>query len=193
MTENTQGNRANVLRKLAPEELRGFIEEAIKNRRCPNNKRVIIGEISDRARRRIETVSGKAVKNVNLDSSGIIHALKKPNHNLEIEDLLLAVEAINTAAEIELDERKHQDSGVLIFRKDIDGEITFLTEIHAKSGYLLVFNAWRQKKARSRSRSNATRGPQGAHVQDETTHDEPLAGGAAPKGNDGDSSFIVSP
>ena len=179
-----------MLRRLAPEELKGFVEEAMKNRHCPNNKRVIIGEVSDDARKRIKAVSGKTVKSINFDSSSIIHALKKPSHNLELEDLLLAVEAINTAIDIELDERKHQDSDVLIFRWR---GITFLAEIHARNGYLLVFNAWRQKKARSRSRSNAARGPQGAHVQNETTHNEPLAGGVARKGNDGDSSTTVSP
>ena len=28
------------------------------------------------------------------------------------------------------------------------GEITFLAEVHIKNDYLLIFNAWRQKKAR---------------------------------------------
>ena len=39
---------------------------------------------------------------------------------------------------------------VLIFKKDIDGEIAFLTEAHIGNGFLLVFNAYRQKKARRR-------------------------------------------
>ena len=58
--------------------------------------------------------------------------------------------------------------------KDIDGEIAFMTEVRAKNGYLLVFNAWRQKKARSRRPSNAARRPQGTDVRNVSTHNEPI-------------------
>jgi len=103
----------------------------------------------------------------------VIHALKKTNHNLEVEDLLLAVDVINTSTDIALSPEKNQNNDVLVFKKDIDGDITFLTEVRAGNGYLLVFNAWRQKKARSRRRSNAARRLQGAYVQNDSAHDEP--------------------
>jgi hypothetical protein len=62
--------------------------------------------------------------------------------------LLNVVEVINTATDISISNKKHKSNDVLVFKKDIDGEITFLAEVHEKNGYLLVFNAWRQKKAR---------------------------------------------
>ena len=80
--------------------------------------------------------------------TGIIHALKKVNHNLQPDDLLYAIDVINTSTDISLNSKKHKSNDVLIFKKDINGEITFLAEVHIKNDYLLIFNAWRQKKAR---------------------------------------------
>ena len=62
--------------------------------------------------------------------------------------MLHVVEVINTAADISVSPKNHKSNDVLIFKKDIDGEITFLAEVHRKNGYLLVFNAWRRQKAR---------------------------------------------
>jgi len=144
---------------LSSSELKRFIDETLENKKAPY-KRVIIGKIGDDARSRIEAVYGKRVnfENINLDNDSIHHAVENLHHNIEREDLLLAVEVINTSRDITLSEERHQDSDVLVFKKDMDGEITFLTEVRVKNGYLLVFNAWRQKKARSRKRSDAADG-----------------------------------
>jgi hypothetical protein len=57
---------------------------------------------------------------------------------------------------------------VLIFKKDIEGEITILAEMHKNEGYLLVFDAWRQKKKRLRKDTTAQK--PSANVQDESPH-----------------------
>ena len=160
------------MKRLSTEEIRVFIRESLEDRRSPT-VRVMIGEINEAARMRIGAVCGKTVKNINIDNEGIRHALGKPAHNLEPEDLLLAADVINTTTDIELSGKKHLKSDVLVFRKDIDGEITFLTEVRVKNGYLLVFNAWRQKKARSRRSPNAARRPLGTDVRNGSTHNEP--------------------
>jgi len=160
------------MRELTPSELKDFIDESMNNRHLPN-KRVMIGTITADAQNRIEAVCGRKVKDIDTDRSGVIHALKKADHNLETEDLLLAVDVINTSTDIALSPDKNQNNDVLMFKKDIDGDITFLTEVRAGNGYLLVFNAWRQKKARSRRRSNAARRLQGAYVQNDSARDEP--------------------
>jgi hypothetical protein len=49
---------------------------------------------------------------------------------------------------------------VLIFKQKTNGNITILTEVHVKNNYLLIFNAWRQKKAR-RDLNAAQRPPRG--------------------------------
>jgi hypothetical protein len=170
-SRKNENKQKSAVKKLNTTELKGFIKESQEDRHSPN-RRVIIGEVNNDARKRIEDISGKTVKNINIDSESIRHSLKKPEHNLEPEDLLLAVDVINTATDIKLSDKKHLQSDVLTFKKDIDGEITFLTEVRARKNYLLVFNAWRQKKARSRRCSNADQSPQGTYVQNESTHDE---------------------
>jgi len=128
-------------------ELQDFIKETLENRN--NEYKIIkIGETTEDAKQRIEKICGKKISSIDIDNSGVIHAVSKVNHNIESDDLLLAVDVINTTTDISLSDKKHQDCDVLIFKKDIDGEITFLTETHIKKDYLLIFNAWRQNKAR---------------------------------------------
>jgi len=127
------------------EELKNFIKQTLENRE-KTNKRVIIGKINEEAQQRIEKLCGKKISDIDIDSSGIFHSITKVNHNIEPDDLLYAIDVINTTKDITLTNKKHQDCDVLIFRKNIDGEITFLTEAHIANNYLLVFNAWRQKK-----------------------------------------------
>jgi hypothetical protein len=74
------------------------------------------------------------------------------------------VEVINTAIDISVSKKKHKSNDVLVFKKEIDDEITFLAEVHKKNGYLLVFNAWRQTKARK----DATAKRPSANVQNES-------------------------
>jgi transcription elongation factor len=140
-----------------------FIEETQKSRKSPY-KRIHIGNISDEAQKRLESVCGLKSSKIDIDNSGIIHAIKKAEHNLQPDDLLNAVEVINTATDISISKKKHKTNDVLVFKKDIDGEITFLAEIHEKNDYLLVFNAWRQEKARR----DATAQRPSANVQNES-------------------------
>ena len=147
--------RESAVKRLGTEELKAFIREAIEDRHLPH-RQFKIGTIHDEAKKRVEAICGEKVRDIEIDNHSIIHALKKPEHNLEAEDLLLAVDVINHATDIELSERKHRHNKVLTFRKDIDGEITFLTEVHVKNESLFVFNAWRQKKARNRRSPHAT-------------------------------------
>jgi len=157
------------------DELAEFIEESLKNQKIHTpNKRVIIGTVSDEAQKRIEEKCGSRVKNINIDNHSIVHAITQLHHNLEPEDILFAVEVINTATDIELSDEKHQDCEVLIFQKDIDGDITFLTEVHAKNRYLLVCDAWRQKKARSRRSSDAAKKPPRTYAHNDSPHNELL-------------------
>ena len=149
-------DRLSEITTVNTDELVEFIKESLENR-DGINRRVMIGTINEDAQARIEAKCGKKVKDIDIDQSSIIHAITQLHHNLEPEDLLLAVDAINTSTDIELSDEKHQNCDVLVFQKDIDGDITFLTEVRAKNGYLLVFDAWRQKKARSRRRTTAQR------------------------------------
>ena len=131
------------------EEYQDFIKQSLE-KKDKENKRVIIGKISEEARKRIEKICGKSISDIDIDNSGVTHAITKTEHNIEPDDLLYAIEVINTTNNITLSNKRHQDCDVLIFKKDIDGEITFLTEAHIGNGFLLVFNAYRQKKARRR-------------------------------------------
>jgi hypothetical protein len=127
--------------------LKDFIEEALENRKAPH-KWIRMGTISDDAKKRIKYKCGAEVSEIHIDNSGVIHAMAQTHHNLEPDDLLHAVDMINTTNDIDLSNKKHKSNDVLIFKQNINGDIIFLTEVHAKNGYLLVFDAWRQKKAR---------------------------------------------
>jgi transcription elongation factor len=140
-----------------------LIEETQKNRKS-SYKRIHIGNINDEAQKRIENICGVKISEIDIDNSGIIHAIKKAEHNLQPDDLLNVVDVINTATDISISKKKHKTNDVLVFKEDIDGEITFLVEIHEKNDYLLVFNAWRQKKARR----DATAKRPSANVQNES-------------------------
>ncbi|MDR2534983.1 MAG: hypothetical protein LBD29_03005, partial [Treponema sp.] len=153
-------------------ELKTFIDESLADRNG-KNKNALIGKIEKEAKKRIEDAYGKTldIENISTDSSSIVHAATKSAHNLKPEDLLLAVDVINTTTDIERSDKQHQNNDVLIFKKDIDGEITFLTEVHVKDGYLQVFDAWRQKKSRSRRRPDAAKRPPRADAQNASTPD----------------------
>lgn len=66
--------------------------------------------------------------------------------------------------DISISDTKHQDCDVLEFKKDINGNIKILAEIHNSKNYLMIFNAMRKKKAQRRP--DATKMSPGAHVQD---------------------------
>jgi len=145
--------------------LQDFINESL-NAREATHRWIRIGTISNAAQERIEQKCGAKVSEIHIDNSGIIHAMGKPQHNLEPDDLFHAVEVINKTKDISLSEIKHKSNDVLIFKDNINGQITFLTEVHVRNNYLLVFNAWRQKKAR-RDPDAAQRPPE-AYVRNES-------------------------
>jgi len=128
-------------------ELQNFINEALQNRKAPH-KWIKIGIINNEAQGRIERKCGLRVSEIHIDNSSVIHAMTQAQHNLDPNDLLHAVDVINSTDDISLSDKKHKSCDVLIFKKDINGEITLLAEVHVKNGYLMVFNAWRLKKAR---------------------------------------------
>ena len=158
---------------LTPSELKDFVDEAVRSPKP--YKRVIIGKVSAEAQKRIEAKCGVKVDNINIDNNGIIHAVTQLHHNLLPEDILHAVDVINTTTEIELSDKRHLKNDVLIFKKDMDGEITFLTEVHVKNEYLVIFDAWRQKKAQSRRSSSAAQRPPATHAQNDSPHDQALS------------------
>jgi hypothetical protein len=129
------------------ETLNQFIEESLRNRNAPH-KQIVIGMVDKDAQQRIKDKCGKIISKIEINRYGIIHTITKENHNLEANDLLHAVEVINTATDISLSPKQHKGCDVLIFKKDIDNEITFLIEVHATNDYLLVFDAWRKKRLR---------------------------------------------
>ena len=130
------------------EEFQNFIKHSLENREGINRK-VKIGEITQDAKQRIEKIYGKSMSNIGIDNNGVIHAHQK-KHKLEHDDLLYAVDIINSTPDISLSDTKHQDCDVLEFKKDIDGNIKILTEIHKSKDYLMIFDAMRKNKAQRR-------------------------------------------
>jgi hypothetical protein len=159
-------------KKMGKQELQTFIDTTMKDRTAPF-KRVVIGDVTKAAQARIEQVFPAKVERINIDNQDIFHAMRKASHNLEQDDLLFAVDVINTATDITVSPDKHLKNTILVFKQDIGGgELTILAEVHAKHKYLLVFDAWRQKKARRSPTANMPR----ANVQNGSSHaDTPLS------------------
>jgi hypothetical protein len=135
-------------------ELQVFIDATMSNRSAPY-RWVRIGELIKETQIYIEHKLGAKLKYINTDNSGVIHALRKPAHNLKPDDLLYASNVINVSDNITLSPKTHNSCPVLIFKHDIGGgELTILAEVHAKDGYLLVFDAWREKKAQRNTTAN---------------------------------------
>jgi hypothetical protein len=131
--------------QLSGEELAAFIAEAKTGK---DNKKALIGRVVPETAKRIKNLCGKDATAIILDSSAVRHAYSKKNHNLENDDLLHLVDAINTASVIEVSDKKHQDNDVLIFKKDINGEIDFVEELRMKhNGQLALITCYRLKKA----------------------------------------------
>jgi hypothetical protein len=162
-------------------ELSAFIENSMSNRKTPY-KRIKIGDISEAAQSRIKNKFGFNIPGIGIENYSIIHTMKKAAHNLESDDLLHAVDVINTSQNIELSPKQHKDCKVLEFTKDINGELTILTEVHTKDGYLLVFDAWRKKKARRDTTADTGEGTPSVNVQNETPlADTPLSPSSSEK------------
>jgi hypothetical protein len=130
--------------QLSGEEFQQFVEEA---RTGKANKKAFIGTVVPEAAQRIETVCGKKIANIMLESEGIRHSLNKASHNLKEGDLLLIPEVINTATDICLSDITHQNNKCLEFSKDIVGGITFVVEVRIHhGGWLALVTCYRQKK-----------------------------------------------
>jgi hypothetical protein len=95
-----------------------------------NPKGIKIGIVSKNTKKLLDNKFGFGVQDI--DKDGVIHALDKPAHNLDPDDLLRMVDIINTSQDITLSPEKHQNNQVLIFKKDVDGELTVLAEFRKK-------------------------------------------------------------
>jgi len=118
-------------KQLTQEELKIFIKDALTGRK---NNKAFIGTIGQEAVEKIESMCGKKVGKIMIESEGIRHAYKKAGHNLKNDDLLHIVDVINTAADIKVSDITHQNNECLEICKDIDGIITFVMEIRKHYG-----------------------------------------------------------
>ena len=141
-------NRRKKILSVSNEVFINFIFQSLEDK-SKENKQVNIGKTTESSQKRIEKLIGKKISNIDINKSGIIHAVTKKAHNIKPEDMLHAVDVINETDSLSLSDEKHQDCDVLVFKKDINGEITFLAEAHIQNNYLLIFNGWRKKAERS--------------------------------------------
>ena len=131
-------------KQLTREELITFIEEA---RTGKKNEKAFIGTVEPDAAQRIEDACGKKAGKIMLESGGIRHSYKKANHNLKNDDLLHIVDVINTATDIKLSDKKHQNNECLKICKDIDGNITFVMEVRIHfGGWLALVTCYRKNR-----------------------------------------------
>jgi hypothetical protein len=134
------------VKQLIHDELKAFVEESRFQTRKTNEK-AFIGTVTPDAAQRIETICGKKVQKIMLESGAIRHSYKKANHNLNNDDLLYIVDAINTATDIKVSNTTHQNNQCLEICKDIGGKITFVMEVRIHyGGCLALVTCYRVKR-----------------------------------------------
>ena len=102
-------------KKLTQEQLEVFIKDAHTGK---NNDKAFIGTIGWETVQKIESMCGKKVGKIMIESAGIRHSYKKANHNLKNECLEIC--------------------------NDIDGKITFVMEIRKHyGGWLTLVTCYR--------------------------------------------------
>jgi hypothetical protein len=101
--------------------------------------------VETNAAQRIWAVSGKKVTKIMLESDAIRHSDRVAHHNLKDDDMLILVDIINTAVDIKISDKKHQNNDVIKISKDIDGKITVTLEIRVgHDGWLALVTCTRK-------------------------------------------------
>ena len=134
------------IHQLTQDQLKFFIEEA---RIGKSNKKAFIGTITPDAVQRIESICGKKVKRIMLESGAIRHSYSKDYHLLENDDIFHYIDVVNSATDIQFSWKKHLNNIVLTFTKDINGKILFAVEVRVKhEGWLSLITCYRLHKKR---------------------------------------------
>jgi hypothetical protein len=79
-----------------------------------------------------------------IESSSIRNSLKKASHNLKDDDFFHITGAINTATDIKVSNKKHQNNECIEICKDIGGKISFIMEVRTHyGGWLALVTCYR--------------------------------------------------
>jgi len=134
------------IHQLTHDELKVFVEEA---RTRKTNDKAFVGTVTPAAAQRIESVCGKKVEKIILESGAIRHSYNKEYHLLEKDDIFHYVDVVNTAVDIRLSRKKHLNNDVITFTKDINGQILFAAEVRVNhGGWLSLITCYRLHKKR---------------------------------------------
>ena len=136
-------------KEISNRDLLKFTYEAITGD-GKTNEEVFMARVSNTAKDRLNKKFQLDVDDIVTDTYSVRHAYKKASHNLEPNDIIHAVEVINTSTDIKA-AGEHRNNPAFIFKKDINGEISFLVEARIKKRKLAIFNFYRKKKARQKS------------------------------------------
>jgi hypothetical protein len=132
------------LKTATKEEVKQFLKDAINTK---EERRISLGNVSDSAKERIKDKTGKDVNRIILDSGEIRHAMKKPEHHINLSDLERIGEIVNSTNEITLEDEKHQNNDVIRFVEEVENGINLIMEFRARKGDLSLVTAYREKRA----------------------------------------------
>lgn len=132
------------LKTATKEEVKQFLKDAINTK---EERRISLGNVSDSAKERIKDKTGKDVNRIILDSGEIRHAMKKPEHHINLSDLERIGEIVNSTKEITLEDEKHQNNDVIRFVEEVENGINLIMEFRARKGDLSLVTAYREKRA----------------------------------------------
>jgi hypothetical protein len=130
---------------LSAEDFKQFCAEALASK---TNTKAFIGSVNPEAMMRIKAITDITVAKIMVDSGAIRHAYAKAEHCLESDDIFHLVDVINTSTDIQLSDMKHQNNKILVFKKNIHGNIVFVEEARIQyGGWLALVTCYREKKA----------------------------------------------
>jgi hypothetical protein len=148
MSNNSENSNWYKLSPLTKDELKQFINDSLQGK-YKQPKIAYIGDVCTDAALRISDLCGEIVSKIRIDSGTIRHAHGKKTHNLLQDDILCCADVINTATDVTVSDEYHLNNTVLEFRKEINGLITFITEVLVNyGGWLSLVTCYRQKKAK---------------------------------------------
>jgi hypothetical protein len=75
------------------QELKSFIDVTMTDRSTPY-RRLKIGLVSENTKKLLDNKFGFGVQDIDIDKDGVIHAMDKPTHNLEPDDLLRVADIV---------------------------------------------------------------------------------------------------
>ena len=128
-----------------PKEIKDFVNNSFTSKK---NEKATVSKIYDDSKIRIKQITGKEINRVIIDNASVIHSLEKEEHHISKRDFNKIGKIINSTTDITLQQRKHQNNQVLLFKEQKNNGLELVMEVRAGKHNLALVTMYRPKKAK---------------------------------------------